>query len=346
MLAVAALSAPAEAAARVPQHRQLREPGSRPSSRTRRRRASRARRSSAALDGVTFDPAIIRRDSGQGVFQQSFLQFAGRMTAAGRYQNGLKQLKANAALLSRIEQRTGVPPPVVVALWGLESDYGAYKGGTYNIIRSVATLAYDCRRSAFFRDQLMGAVRIVRARRPQARADDRQLGRRARADAVHAGGLFQARHRFRRRRPRRHGPQRAGCARLRRQSAQELRLAEGPALAAGGARAGADAVGAVRARHPASALAMGEVGRHRRAWRPAPRRQPAGVADPADGPSRSGVPRLSELQGLHRMERRASSIRPPRPISARGSPAPRRSVRATASRWCRPRRRSRSCSSC
>ncbi len=64
----------------------------------------------AALDGVTFDPAIIRRDSGQGVFQQSFLQFAGRMTAAGRYQNGLKQLKANAALLSRIEQRTGVPP--------------------------------------------------------------------------------------------------------------------------------------------------------------------------------------------------------------------------------------------
>ena len=116
---------------------------------------------SMALDGVKFDPAIIRRDSGQGVFQQSFIQFAGRMTAAGRYQNGLKQLKANAPLLSRIEQRTGVPPPVVVGLWGLESDYGAYKGGVYNIIRSVATLAYDCRRSAFFRDQLLGAVRLV-----------------------------------------------------------------------------------------------------------------------------------------------------------------------------------------
>ncbi|MCX7311649.1 MAG: lytic murein transglycosylase [Alphaproteobacteria bacterium] len=115
----------------------------------------------AALDGVTFDPAIIRRDSGQGVFQQSFLQFASRMTAIGRYQNGLQQLKANAPLLSRIEQRTGVPPPVVVALWGLESDYGTYKGGIYNVIRSVATLAYDCRRSAFFRDQLMGAVRLV-----------------------------------------------------------------------------------------------------------------------------------------------------------------------------------------
>jgi len=116
---------------------------------------------SAALDGVTFDPAIIRRDSGQGVFQQSFQQFAGRMAGGGRYQIGLKQLKANAALLSRIEQRFGVPPPVVVALWGLESDYGAYKGGTYQIIKSVATLAYDCRRSDFFRKQLMGAVRIV-----------------------------------------------------------------------------------------------------------------------------------------------------------------------------------------
>jgi lytic murein transglycosylase len=116
---------------------------------------------SAALDGVTFDPAIIRRDSGQGVFQQSFQQFAGRMAGGGRYQIGLKQLKANAALLSRIEQRFGVPPPVVVALWGLESDYGAYKGGIYQIIKSVATLAYDCRRPDFFRKQLMGAVRIV-----------------------------------------------------------------------------------------------------------------------------------------------------------------------------------------
>ena len=116
---------------------------------------------SAALDGVTFDPAIIRRDSGQGVFAQSFLQFADRMTGGGRYQNGLKQLKANADLLSRIEQRFGVPPAVVAALWGLESDYGAYKGGTYQVIRSVATLAYDCRRPDFFRNQLMGAVRIV-----------------------------------------------------------------------------------------------------------------------------------------------------------------------------------------
>jgi lytic murein transglycosylase len=115
----------------------------------------------AALDGVAFDPAIIRRDSGQGVFTQSFLQFAGRMTGGGRHRNGLKQMKANARLLGAIEQRTGVPPAVVTALWGLESDYGAYKGGKYSIIRSVATLAYDCRRPEFFRPQLMAILRIV-----------------------------------------------------------------------------------------------------------------------------------------------------------------------------------------
>jgi lytic murein transglycosylase len=124
---------------------------------------------SAALDGVTYDPNVVRRDHGQGVFQQSYLQFADRMANVNRFQNGLKQLKNNAALLARIEQQTGVPPAVVVGFWGLESDYGAYKGGTFPIIRAVATLAYDCRRSAFFREQLMDALRIVQ--RGDLRAD-------------------------------------------------------------------------------------------------------------------------------------------------------------------------------
>ena len=115
----------------------------------------------ATLEGVTFDPSVIKRDRGQGVFQQSFLQFSERMTGVGRYQNGLVQLKKNAALLARIEKETGVPPAVVAALWGLESDYGAYKGGTFPIIRAVATLAFDCRRPEFFRKQLMDAVRLV-----------------------------------------------------------------------------------------------------------------------------------------------------------------------------------------
>jgi lytic murein transglycosylase len=116
---------------------------------------------SRALDGVTYDPAVIKRDHGQGVFQQSYLQFADRMTNKNRFQNGLAQMKKNAALLARIEKEFGVPPAVVVSFWGLESDYGAYKGNVWPIIRAVATLAYDCRRSAFFRTQLMDLMRIV-----------------------------------------------------------------------------------------------------------------------------------------------------------------------------------------
>ncbi len=115
----------------------------------------------AALAGIVLDQSVLKRDRGQGVFQQSFLQFAERMTGAGRYQNGLRRLKSEAGLLSRIEQRTGVPPAVVVALWGLESDYGSYKGANFKVIQAVATLAYDCRRSQFFREQLKAAVRIV-----------------------------------------------------------------------------------------------------------------------------------------------------------------------------------------
>ena len=116
---------------------------------------------SRALDGVTYDPAVIKRDHGQGVFQQSFIQFSDRMTNKNRLQNGQMQLKKNQQMLARIEQQTGVPPAVVVSFWGLESDYGAYKGNVWPIIRAVATLAYDCRRSAFFREQLMDLLRIV-----------------------------------------------------------------------------------------------------------------------------------------------------------------------------------------
>jgi lytic murein transglycosylase len=115
----------------------------------------------SSLRGVTFDPAVIQRDRAQGVFTQSFLQFSDRMAGGGRYQNGLRMLKTHAALLAQIEEKIGVPPPVVVGLWGLESDYGAYKGTPFNVIRSVATLAFDCRRSALFRQHLIDALKLV-----------------------------------------------------------------------------------------------------------------------------------------------------------------------------------------
>jgi lytic murein transglycosylase len=112
------------------------------------------------LSGVTFDQSIIRKDRGQGVFKQSFEQFAGRMVSPARLRGGATMLKRHAATLSRIEQRFGVPAPVLVAIWGLETDFGAVKGNL-PVIRSVATLAYDCRRSDFFKAHLFDALRIV-----------------------------------------------------------------------------------------------------------------------------------------------------------------------------------------
>ena len=60
-----------------------------------------------------------------------------------------------------IEKRFGVPGAVVVAIWGLETAYGAQKGGQMSIVRSLATLAYDCRRSAFFEKELLAALKII-----------------------------------------------------------------------------------------------------------------------------------------------------------------------------------------
>jgi lytic murein transglycosylase len=115
---------------------------------------------SAALDGVTYDPRVVARDRGQQVFAQSFLQFSDRMVAKYRLDHGAINLKKNAALFDRIKQEFGVPGPVIVAFWGLETDFGA-NVGDMPTFRSLATMAYDCRRPEKFREQLMSALRIV-----------------------------------------------------------------------------------------------------------------------------------------------------------------------------------------
>jgi lytic murein transglycosylase len=69
-------------------------------------------------------------------------------------------LVKHAALFKRIEQKYGVPGPVLLAIWGLETDFGSYLGN-FSTIRALATLAYDCRRSEKFRAELLDALRIV-----------------------------------------------------------------------------------------------------------------------------------------------------------------------------------------
>lgn len=113
----------------------------------------------AGLGGVTFDQSVISHDRGQRVFSQSFEEFSGRMVPP-RLTRGRNMMKQYGSVLSRIEQKYGVPGSVLVAIWGLETDYGV-NIGKFPTIRSIATLAYDCRRSEMFRAELLDALRIV-----------------------------------------------------------------------------------------------------------------------------------------------------------------------------------------
>jgi lytic murein transglycosylase len=113
-----------------------------------------------SLDGITFDQSVVNADRRQRVFSQSFLEFSDRMVAQYRLDQGAKLLRQYSSTFSRIEQRYGVPGPVLASFWGLETDFGANigKGST---LRSLASLAYDCRRPEVFRPQLLSALRIV-----------------------------------------------------------------------------------------------------------------------------------------------------------------------------------------
>lgn len=109
---------------------------------------------------LRFDQRIVNRDRAQGVFNLSFLKFSDRILAGGRVPNGQKQIKAYADLFARVERDFGVPAAPLTAFWGLESDYGRNTGRS-PILSSIATLAYDCRRPEFFRQQLFDALRIA-----------------------------------------------------------------------------------------------------------------------------------------------------------------------------------------
>ena len=120
-----------------------------------------ARTLDTALAGVSYDRKVVRLDRNQHSFKLSFQQFYQRRVDAGMIAKGRRLMRQHAGTLNAIEKRYGVPGAVVVAIWGLETAYGAQRGAGMSIVRSLATLAYDCRRSAFFEKELMGALTII-----------------------------------------------------------------------------------------------------------------------------------------------------------------------------------------
>ncbi|HZP20308.1 MAG TPA: lytic murein transglycosylase [Bauldia sp.] len=115
---------------------------------------------STALAGVRFDPSIVAKDRAQKVFAQTFLEFSDRMVAGYRLKTGAAKIAALKPLFQKIEKKYGVPAPVIVAFWGLETDFGANIGNLPTLV-SVATLAYDCRRPDVFRPQLIDALKVI-----------------------------------------------------------------------------------------------------------------------------------------------------------------------------------------
>jgi lytic murein transglycosylase len=114
----------------------------------------------AAAPYLVYDQSIVNKDRGQRVFAQTYLEFAGRMVAPYRLERGAKLIQTHGATFRRIEQQYGVPAAPIVAFWGLETDFGA-NIGNLPTLRSLVSLAYDCRRPALFRTQLLAALKII-----------------------------------------------------------------------------------------------------------------------------------------------------------------------------------------
>jgi lytic murein transglycosylase len=114
----------------------------------------------AAAPYLTYDQRIVNIDHGQRVFTQTFLEFSDRMAAAYRIQRGAALIKTDAPIFARIDRQFGVPAPVIVSFWALESDFGANMGN-YRTLSALASLAYDCRRADRFRPQLFDALRLI-----------------------------------------------------------------------------------------------------------------------------------------------------------------------------------------
>jgi len=116
----------------------------------------------SALAGVTPDQGVLAFDRRQrGTFRKSFEDYAATRVTTERIRRGKQMLQRHAALLSRIERQFGVPGPLIIAIWGLETDFGSGDMGRLPVIRTLATMAHDCRRTELFQGELLAALQIA-----------------------------------------------------------------------------------------------------------------------------------------------------------------------------------------
>jgi membrane-bound lytic murein transglycosylase B len=136
---------------------------------------------SSGISAATFDtafadvqpiPRIIELDRSQPEFTMTFPQYLERVVPQSRIDTAREKLRENRTVLEAVGKKYGVQPRFIVALWGIESDFGR-RTGDFSVVASLATLAYDGRRSEFFRKELLDALHILEERHVSA---DRMIG--------------------------------------------------------------------------------------------------------------------------------------------------------------------------
>jgi membrane-bound lytic murein transglycosylase B len=114
----------------------------------------------SALMATDYATATIAADRGQKSFRLSLDQFLAKRGGPAIVSRGRSLKRSNAGLFASLEQRYGVPPGPLLAIWGMETLFGKLRGNQHTL-SAVATLAYDCRRSAFFTDQLYATLTLI-----------------------------------------------------------------------------------------------------------------------------------------------------------------------------------------
>lgn len=115
-----------------------------------------------AFRGISYNTDVIQKDRNQSEFTKTIWDYLDSAASEARIRNGREALRKHRKLLDQIEARYGVEKEVVVAVWGLESAYGEFRG-SIPLIEALATLAYDGRRGSFFEGQLIAALKIIQA---------------------------------------------------------------------------------------------------------------------------------------------------------------------------------------
>jgi len=113
-----------------------------------------------ALSALTPNPKVLKFDRTQAEFSQNFWRYLGSRVSEYRLNNGAEKLNAHRLVLQNNYQKYGVPPHIIVAFWGLETNYGTYTGNL-SLVRSLATLSHDLRRREFFTQQLLALLKLI-----------------------------------------------------------------------------------------------------------------------------------------------------------------------------------------